>query len=73
MSKSIGIKCPSCGARMHVNGIKQPSPLLKQLIATCKNPQCLCSVNAHLEVTKVLHQSLMGKATSYNPQPELDY
>lgn len=59
MSKSIGIKCPKCGSRMHVNGVKQPSPMLKQMIATCSNPKCLCSVNAHLEVTKILHRSLI--------------
>jgi hypothetical protein len=59
MSKSIGIKCPACGSRMRVNGVKQLNDLLKKVSATCPNAKCLCSATAHIEITKILHHSLI--------------
>ncbi|MEF9955646.1 MAG: ogr/Delta-like zinc finger family protein [Acinetobacter sp.] len=58
MSKSIGIYCPHCETRMYVNGRKQPSPVLHKLVVTCKNPRCLASFSAHVEIVSAIHQSL---------------
>lgn len=69
MSKSIGIKCPSCASRMRVNGVQQLNDLLKKVSATCPNPKCLCSATAHVEITKILHHSLQN--TENHTQPQL--
>lgn len=73
MSRSIGIKCPTCGSRMWVNGVRQPSPLLKQVQATCRNPQCLCSVNANFEVTKIVQKSLIDVPEIISTQAQFNY
>lgn len=76
MSKSIGIKCPACGSRMRVNGVQQLNELLKKISATCPNPKCLCSATAHVEVTKILHHSLIDVpeiAKKPPQQPDLPY
>jgi hypothetical protein len=58
MSRSIGIYCPHCSTRMYVNGRKQPSPVLHKLVVTCKNPRCLASFSAHVEIVSAIQKSL---------------
>jgi hypothetical protein len=62
MSKSIGFYCPHCGIRMHVSSRKRPSPLLHELIVSCRNDQCLASFAASLEMVRPIQNSI-------NPNP----
>lgn len=71
MSKSIGIKCPYCKSRMRVNGVLQLNHLLKKVSITCPNPKCLCSAAAHVEITKIIHHSLIDVPEITQMQPEL--
>ena len=64
MSKSIGFYCPHCGTRMHVSSRKKPSPLLHELIVSCRNSQCLASFAASLEMVRPVQNSI-------NPNPEV--
>lgn len=64
MSKSIGFYCPHCGMRMHVSSRKRPSPLLHELIVSCRNDQCLASFAASLEMVRPIQNSI-------NPNPEV--
>ena len=64
MSKSIGFYCPHCNVRMHVTSRKKPSPLLHSLIVSCKNPICLGSYAATLEIERTIQNSL-------NPNPNI--
>ncbi|WP_159886397.1 hypothetical protein [Acinetobacter dispersus] len=43
---------------MYVNGRKQPSPVLHKLVVSCKNPRCLASYNAHVEIVSSIQSSL---------------
>lgn len=65
MSKSIGVYCPHCDTRMIVNGRKRPSPVLHQLNVTCKNPKCLASFTANVEIVGAIQPSL-------TPNPEIN-
>lgn len=58
MSKSIGFYCPHCGVRMHVSSRKRPSPLLHELIVSCRNDQCLASFAASLEMVRPIQNSI---------------
>jgi hypothetical protein len=64
MSKSIGFYCPHCGVRMHVSSRKKPSPLLHELIVSCRNDQCLASFAASLEMVRPIQNSI-------NPDPAI--
>ncbi|RKG30422.1 ogr/Delta-like zinc finger family protein [Acinetobacter tianfuensis] len=64
MSKSIGFYCPHCGIRMHVSSRKKPSPLLHELIVSCRNDQCLASFAASLEMVRPIQNSI-------NPDPAI--
>lgn len=64
MSKSIGFYCPHCNIRMHVTSRKRPSPLLHSLIVSCRNPNCLGSYAATLEIERTIQNSL-------NPNPQV--
>ena len=64
MSKSIGFYCPHCNVRMHVTSRKRPSPLYHSLIVSCKNPNCLASFSASLEIERTIQNSL-------NPNPNI--
>ncbi|RJL74405.1 ogr/Delta-like zinc finger family protein [Acinetobacter radioresistens] len=58
MSKSIGFYCPHCNTRMHVSSRKKPSPLLHELIVSCRNDQCLASFAASLEMVRPVQNSI---------------
>lgn len=58
------ICCPHCGMRMYTSGHKVLSPLFKQLVATCRNPDCLFSARINIEIVKQLQPSLQ-------PRPEI--
>ena len=64
MSKSIGFYCPHCSVRMHVSSRKKPSPLLHELIVSCRNDQCLASFAASLEMVRPIQNSI-------NPDPAI--
>lgn len=58
MSKSIGLYCPHCEERLIVSSRKKPSRLYHKLIVICRNPDCLASYAASIELDRVIHDSL---------------
>lgn len=58
MSKSIGLYCPHCTERLIVSSRKKPSKLYHKLIVICRNPECLASFAASIELDRVIHDSL---------------
>jgi hypothetical protein len=49
---------------MHVSSRKKPSPLLHELIVSCRNDQCLASFAASLEMVRPIQNSI-------NPDPAI--
>jgi len=43
---------------MHVSSRKKPSPLLHELIVSCRNDQCLASFAASLEMVRPVQNSI---------------
>lgn len=62
---SAYIRCPHCDSRMRTSGHKTLSPLLKQLVAICHNPDCLFSARINIEIAQQIHPSL-------HPKPDLN-
>lgn len=66
MSKSIGLYCPHCEERLIVSSRKRPSTLYHKLIVQCRNPECLASYAASIELDRVIHSSI-------NPSPSVSF
>lgn len=60
-TKATYIKCPHCHSNMRAGGHRVLSPLLNQLWATCKNPECLFSAKINIEIVKQIQPSLHPK------------
>lgn len=58
---SISIKCPHCNTRMKTAGHRQMTALLKDITATCPNPDCLFVAYVSVEIYRQIHPSIAPK------------
>ncbi|OPH35188.1 ogr/Delta-like zinc finger family protein [Moraxella atlantae] len=58
---SAYITCPHCHSKMRTHSHRQMTSLLKKIVGTCTNPDCMFVANINVEIVSQIHPSLAPK------------